>query len=240
MRQIVLISLLIAVALTGVSLSHAIKAKPELYLPASRPESTQEQALGGITCRVVNAQSQPVPGVTVHAYLVPLIKQRPVSGRSDRNGMFTIRGLAVGRYELSVSRKEAGYDDTFDPFYAAGFVRMPEVIVYAGQTVSCGDIHLGPKAGKLVGTLRDAKTKKGVISNTSSMQTRHVILCRLDDPKNCSDASPNRNGDFEILVPPVPFTVKATAPGYEKKDLGPLRLKRGEIRRFDILLTPTN
>jgi len=190
----------------------------------------------GITGGVVNNEGRRVVGARVHAS--PFMGITYV-GYTDRRGVFTIKEVEAGTYTLSVSKEHDGYGDTFDRFYSEGFVKLPKVTVDVGQIVSCGDLHLGPKAGKLVGTLRDATTKKGIVSS-KPMQTRHVILCRLDDPKNCSDASPNRNGDFEILVPPAPFTIEATAPGYEKKDLGSLRLKGGEMRRLDILLTVTN
>lgn len=215
------------------ALGRAEPTQRPLYLSAHHPQ----QETGSITGRVVDAEGKPIYGALVQALPQKGNTGALPRGRTNRRGIFTINKVEVGTYYLSASKKEAGYGDFWNRFYSAGFVEDLEVTVYAGQTVSCGDIRLGPKAGKLVGTLRDATTKKGIVATTSPGQTRHVILCRRNDPKNCFDASPNRNGDFEVLVPPVPFTIEATAPGYEKKDLGPLRLKQGEIRRFDILLT---
>lgn len=231
--SVCLLSLLTVIAL---SFEPAIDAKHAHQ--ASQGQSTNEQGFGEIKGRVINAQGEPVYGAEVYAHSMPLRMGAPSGARSDKNGTFTIRHLRVGRYRISVVKEEARYGWTFSRFYAAGLVQLPEVMVYEGGTVSAGDVRLGPRAGKLVGTLRDAKTRKGIVSLPSPEQARHLILCRLDDPKNCSEASPDKNGHFEILVPPLPVTIEATAPGYEKKDLATLHLKSGEIRRLDILLTP--
>ena len=236
-RLFLLVSLLSLPIVTALIFEWAISAK---HTPrdASNRQLIDDQGVGGIAGRVINAEGGSVYGAQVYAHLLPLRMGAPTGARSDKNGIFTIRNLPIGRYRISVVKEEAIYGWTFRRFYSAGFVELPEVIVYGGQTVSAGDVPLGPKAGKLVGTLRDAKTRRGIVSRTSPEQTRHVILCRLDDPKNCSDANPDKFGHFEILVPPVSLTLEASAPGYELKHLGTLRLKSGEIRRLDIVLSP--
>src|SRR2546423_6233783 len=225
------LSLLTLIAL-GFECAINAKRAPEA---ASQPD---QQSLGGIRGRVVNSAGEPASGAVVyaHAWGSP---SNPRHAIADASGTFSIRELQAGRYRLSVQKEEAGYPWTLRRFYAAGLVEMPEVVVYKGQTISAGDVRLGPKAGKLAGTLRDAKTRRAIVSRTSPEQTRHVILCRVADPKNCIDGNPNVNGNFEILVPPLAFTIEASAPGYAKRSLGPLQLKSGETRRLDIVLHPT-
>ncbi len=235
MRRRFLIFLFIAIGLIAVTASYAINRGFQPYLPAPPPGPIQSTvSLGGISGRVINAEGEPVSGVRVEANPYPLRGGLVRDAGTDAKGIFRIYNLEVGRYKLSVSKEEAGYADTSNHFYAAGFVEMPEVIVYANQTVSWGDIHLGPRAGKLIGSVREAQTKKLIASNDL-----HLNLTRVDDPNNSYRTTPDVNGHFQILVPPIPITFEVTMLGYEKKDLGGLRLKKGEIKRFDILLNPT-
>ncbi len=240
-RPRLLTCLLIALALTAVTAAYAIRRTVD-YRGAitahTNLQKARSQDTGGISGRVVDLDGHTVAYADVEAFTSPPGMGLVPSARSDSDGLFTLEDLEVGKYNLFVSKEESGYPSTWNRFYSAGFVEVSEVIVYAGQTVPWGDVRLGPKAGKLVGTVRDAKTNKAILFS-SPTQPWPLTLCRVDYPKNCAAAFPNKNGDFEALVPPAPFTIETTAPGFEKKDLGPLSLKRGEIRRFDILLTPT-
>jgi hypothetical protein len=66
------------------------------------------------------------------------------------------------------------------------------------------------------------------------------VLSRIEDPLNSYGAGIDINGNFEVLVPPVPFRVQVMATGYETKELGVFSLKSGERKRLDIVLNPSN
>ena len=70
--------------------------------------------------------------------------------------------------------------------------------------------------------------------------TNGFLRRRVDDLNLKNSHGLDADGRFSVLVPAVPFTVEVSAPGYQKKELGSIRLKAGEIKHIDILLTPTN
>lgn len=189
--------------------------------------------MGAITGRVVDSRGRPVSDASVEVDPEPQKMGLIRNSGTNRKGAFIIRDLEVGRYKLYPSKEEAGYANALDHFYSAGLVKISEVTVISGHTVSCGDIHLGPKAGMLIGSFRDATTRKPVVFRSFTP----ITLRRLSEPSNHHNYGTDTEGNFKILVPPVPFIFELTTPGYEKKDLSVLHLKGGEIKRLDILLT---
>lgn len=211
----------------------------------SRPPSVNDpdtlrrspsQEFGGISGRVIDAQGRFVANASVWAWgsgtqvgIVP-------TAHTDSRGIFMFRRLEIGKYSLSVGKDYAGYADTDNRFYSAGFVENPTVLVEAGKTLWCRDVRLGPKAGRLVGTIRDSETGSLIVSIGSAGQNRQLVLRRTEDPNHSYDPGIDINGNFEVLVPPISFTLEVVVAGYEKKNMGILKLKSGETKRLDIVL----
>lgn len=195
------------------------------------------QEFGGISGRVIDAKGRPVAHASVWAWAVrrAWVGMVPSAGTNSR-GIFKFRDLEVGRYSLSAGKDYAGYANTDNRFYSAGFVENPTVLLEAGKTIWCGDVRLGPKAGRLAGTVRDSLTGKPIVSTGSHGQDRQFVLRRTEDPNNSYDPGIDIHGNFEVFVPPIPFTLEVVVAGYEKKNVGTLKLKSGETRRLNIML----
>jgi hypothetical protein len=205
-------------------------------VPTRFPESSPLS--GAISGRVLDSENRPVAGAEVMA-LAPMggLTQ---SAQTNHLGKFVIKDVDVSHnktYALIASKEEAGYGGPLNRFYTGRVVKTPvEVTVRENQTVSCGDLRLGPRGARLIGTIRDAKTN-GPIAVTREVQ---MVLRRTDDLNLTNTHTPDADGQFSFLVPAAPFTVEVSAPRYEKKELGSIRLKAGEIKHLNILLVPTN
>jgi hypothetical protein len=180
---------------------------------------------------VLSPDGQPISGASVYAVKSDFTTGRlPVFPTNDR-GEFTIPNLTPGTYKVSAAKEDDGYPPTDYEFYASNGVNALRIAVYEGQTTSQVVVNLGPKAAKLVGKVIDAATDKLV-------KDVQIIVRRTDNPDNSFTIVPDVNGKIEVLVPPVPFTVEVSAPGYEKRHLASLQLSSGEIKRLDITLHP--
>jgi hypothetical protein len=206
---------------------------------AEARELAKAQKFGSASGRVIDLTGRAVVNADVHALSLPSRMGLVPVAVTNSHGIFIFKRLEIGKYYLTVEKDYAGYADTENRFYSAGFVEKSTIVVKEGETVQCGDLHTGPKAGKLVGTIRDAANNKLILAPPAG-QIRKLLLSRIDDPLNAYDAGISINGDFEVLVPPLPFRVQVMATGYETKDLGVFSLKSGERKRLDILLNPSN
>jgi hypothetical protein len=189
-----------------------------------------------IAGQVFDIEGQPVFNATVLA----LETEHGMGGKvpmayTGKQGKFLFKRLAPGTYVISVEKTEAGYPPTDFPFYSAGFVEVPRITVYEGQTISNVTVRLGPKAAKIVGRVADAITGMTVVPKDVK-----ITLRRVDNADYSYSTGPAVNGKLEILVPPVPVTIEVSARGYEKRNLGSLHLRQGEVKRLDILLRPVN
>ena len=192
------------------------------------------KSFGAITGRVLDAAGQPVLSAEVQALSNSASMGIIPTAHTDKDGRFALGRLPPETYRLSVSKKQDGYAPTDSAFHSAGFLNVPQVTVSEGQTISGIELRLGPRAAKLTGRVTDATTNKRI-----SAKYVQMIFHRVDNPDFYHMAGPDIYGNFRILVPPVPFTVEVTAPGYEKKNLGVLRLRKDEVRRLNISLVPT-
>lgn len=228
-----------------------IQGTKSSYTPSPEPRLSQRPVVsdahtlgqssspefGEISGRVIDAAGRPVANAGLNAWssrmgLVP-------TAFTNSRGVFRFARLAVGKYSLSVGKDYAGYANTENRFYSAGFVENPTVLVEPAKTIWCGDVHLGPKAGRLVGTIRDSATGKPIVSMGAGGQNRQLVLRRTEDPNNSYDPSIDINGKFEVLVPPVSLILEVVVAGYEKRGLGILNVKSGETRHLDIALRAT-
>lgn len=162
---------------------------------------------GVVTGRVLDDSNHPVAGVTVYS----LITDRPPRGRissamTDDQGTFTLTCAEIGRNSIHVAKVDDGYPDTLlTPFMDAKSIVVVDVKHERPSTL---DVRLPPRAGRLSGRLVDAATKK-------SIEGAVVTLCRAESPYDCHPMNANQTATgFSYLIPPVPFTVRASAPGH--------------------------
>jgi hypothetical protein len=231
MRIQLLIGLLITVILIVVGITYAM-------LPSATQSLHIHQAVasysGAIEGRVLDANGKPVSEAEVHVLKSDFTTGKIPTVYTDKEGVFSIKALASATYKISVGRKEDGYAHTDSPFYSVGLITAPQVSVNERQTTSYIVVHLAPKAAKLVGRVVDASTNKPI----KNLQNVQITLRRIDHPDYSHSTGPDLNGQFNILVPPVPITIEVSASGYEKRRLDAPQLRQEEVKRLDISLRP--
>ena len=190
--------LLLSLLLVGVS-----------YAMTSAQDVQQNTALAQISGRVLDGDGKPVRGASVCA------NSRPagisgVCAPSRAGGKFTIHMLKPGlEYIVFASKREDYY-----PFPTPGFYDAPpgtrvKVKLEEGRALQDVEVRLGPKAGRLVGTVINAETNE-------VLKQFRLLACRDDRPEDCIAAgSGDKTGRFNLLVPTVPFSIKISAPGFE-------------------------
>lgn len=213
----------------------SVSRPPSVNDPDTLPRSPS-QGFGGISGRVIDAKGRPVVKAGLNAWSSPARMGLVPAAHTNSRGIFTFKDLEVGKYKISVEKSYAGYADTENRFYSGGFVENPTVVVEKEKTIWCGDVRLGPKSGRLVGTIRDSETGNLIVSIGSAGQNPQLVLRRTEDPNNSYDPGIDIHGNFEVLVPPVSFTLEVVVAGYEKQNMGMLKLKSGETKRLDIVL----
>jgi hypothetical protein len=129
--------------------------------------------------------------------------------KSDIQGSFQFKGLKVGTYTLYVAKEEDGYAPTDSAFHYGSSADAPQVTVNDQQPPQEVVIHLGPKAARLTGRIIDGATNDPVAWDAQ------ITLRRMDNPDFMYATGPNLKGEFNVLVPSAPFTMKVSAPGYE-------------------------
>jgi len=152
-----------------------------------------------ITGKVVDQQNQPVAGARVCA---EVFNGRVPCGVSNPNGEFSIAIDRVGSYLIYAEQLEKGYPPGNLAFYGKLWSELPKVSIDETSPIPPVTIKLGPKAGRLVLTVLDGTTNKPIEKGSAD-------LCRLGEPRSfwsISQAWPK--GQYEILTPEVPFTIK--------------------------------
>ncbi len=131
-------------------------------------------------------------------------------GISDATGRFIIRLEEAGKYELIPAKESEGYISQRLPFYRPSHNSIREVILDDANTDVFVSINLGQKNGLLTGKAIDALTR---------LPIEHIefTLCHADNPQICFRASAkNSEGRFRLFTPPVAFTLRIKADGYEE------------------------
>ncbi|MDT4952832.1 MAG: Carboxypeptidase regulatory-like domain [Acidobacteriota bacterium] len=170
------------------------------------------QNSGVIAGFVLDAGGKPVSGAEVYTYRPTSPMGKLPRAVTNKQGKFLIKDLRPGTYVVAAAKEEDSYPPTDNySFYYASFLEAPQVIVYERQTTSGVMIHFGPRAARLVGHIVDATTNEPI---SPIPQGTQITLRRADNPDNSYSTGPNTRGNFNILVPPVPFTIKVSAPGY--------------------------
>jgi len=203
------------------------------YFTSGRNTEIREGVIQGV---VLNEVGNPLPGAKVHAELKGGAMAKAIRFvESDKNGFFVIDCLEFGTYYVEAMKEEDGYGGMFWSFF--NDKPLPTVQVSAQTRIADVVVSLGPKAGILIGTIRDAVTGKPISAGFDLVQMK-------DRTKSMgSGAAPN----FRVLVPSSKdIEVKVSAPGYDTWVYPgpnfapqPLRMEPGSEARLDILLSPT-
>jgi hypothetical protein len=184
--------------------SNAYSASGSMSINYERPSNS-----GAITGRVLDAQGRGVFEARISAERTDFTTGKLPTTKSDIQGNFQFRDLKVGTYTLYVAKEEDGYAPTDSVFHYGGSMDAPQVTVYEQQASPEVVIHLGSKASRLTGHIVDGATNKPVVWDAQ------ITLSRVDNPGYMYSTGPNLKGEFNVLVPSVPFTMKVSAPGYE-------------------------
>ena len=130
---------------------------------------------------------------------------------TDGNGGFSIPVGRPARYELFPfhENSEGGYFVQFSPVFRHPAVPIVEVVLNETEKTGSAVLTLAPKNGVLVGKSVDGTTGRPI-------ETIHFLFCLSSNPKVCwSTSVKNARGEFKILTPHLPFTLKATADAYD-------------------------
>jgi hypothetical protein len=204
------------------------------FFTSGRSTEIGEGVIQGV---VLDDVGNPLPGAKVHAELkgAPMMKMiRFVE--SDQNGFFVIDRLEFGTYYVEAMKEEDGYGGMFWSFF--NDKPLPTVQISAQARIADVVVSLGPKAGVLTGTIRDAVTGKPIQAGFDLKQVK--------DPNKWMGTSAAAN--FRVLIPSSKeIEVKVSAPGYDTwaypgPNLAPqpLRMEPGSEAHLDILLNPTH
>jgi len=204
------------------------------FLTPAQNTEIREGVIQGV---VLDDVGNPLAGAKVHAELkgIPMAKAiRFVE--SDQNGFFLIDRLEFGSYFVGAMKEEDGYGPSDNSFF--NDKPVPTAQISTQNRFADVVVTLGPKAGILTGTIRDALTGKPIPAGFDLVQAK-------DRSKWMgTSAAPH----FRVLIPSSKeIEVKVLAPGYEAW-LYPdpaipsqvLRLEPGSEIRLNILLKPAH
>ena len=198
------------------------------------------QDVGVIEGQVVDVDGAPVAGVTVSPRYHGAGSFLLAESKTSAEGRFRLESVLPGWVRLTTSKAEDGYPNTswtgmFDP----NDPEPPEVFVRAGETTSGVLVRLGPKCGKVTGTILDASTGKPLL-------TARLRLAREDTREDLT-MGPDENGAFLFALPDLDYTLEVTAPHFESwrsdKDaeqipVQHIRVSQGDVLRLKIALDP--
>ena len=195
---------------------------------------------GSIKGTVINEHGDTVKGARAYAVPVgePMLGKVPQS-ETDETGHFTIAHLRWGQYSLSASKEEEDYPDLSTAFYAGFGAKLLTVTLESSHPSETATIRLGPKAGVLVGTVRDAVTGNAV--------NPCAEFRRVSEPNNFLMGTGLINAKYRVLIPSnVDVTLKVWLAGYKPwyypstngSETSPLRLRPAEEKKLEIQLYP--
>jgi hypothetical protein len=168
---------------------------------------------GAIEGRVVDIDDRTVAGVSV--YIVTLEHPLPAGPRppsqtvtrSDDEGRFYIGSVTPGRYSIEYAKEEEGYPDTAHLHFLDPSA-VPQVQVRENEVARGVEIHLGPKAARLIGKILDGKTLEPV-------ENGQLWVYQATARTQYFSSQTTPEGRFELTMAPVSVTIKASASGYE-------------------------
>ena len=174
--------------------------------------SDNQGQYGAVKGRVVDEHDQPVSNVSVSARpddLKPHIGRIPMT-TTDEQGVFILDYVPEGYVTLDTSKQEDGYPNTaWGAIVDCDRATLPQVAVAAGQVSNGVVIRLGPKVGRVIGTVVDQATGQPVTS-------ARWKLWRGDVPEVWVSSSVGEHGEFAVALPGCPYIVEVTAPTFKQ------------------------
>jgi len=196
------------------------------------------QPSGSIRGTVINEKGLPVQAARVEVDPLggPPRSDLVREAETDKDGRFSIVNLELQAYKVFAMKESDGYPDTSFAFYSNHI--FPTVTLTATAPGVDMVLKIGPPAGVIKGTVRDASTGKPVNAG--------FVLRRASDPDNWVSLS--QPAEFRVLVPPaMDIIVEVSAQGFRTWYYGgmsdplkrsALRLASSEETKLDVELQP--
>lgn len=222
----------------GVLLS-VVTAFARMQLGSVREEhaSQSRERFGTVEGQVVTREGRPVANATVYAF------QHGGSPLAFTNteGKFALTNLSAGKHLIIAHKESDGYPNLVWTFYSEAYGNEGKLVVNveANKTVQGATVQLGPKAGRLLIRVIDAKTRRAIRDVSLELNHKGKPNTRFEPGMT------NLNGEFNTLIPPSrPINVVIKAPGYKtwryvnrgSADRDALRLRPGASKEMTVEL----
>jgi hypothetical protein len=212
-----------------------------LFTPSSRKAVAKaKDDRGQIAGFVTYEDEKPVKGATVYAVPLgrPMVAILP-HAETDETGHYAIpiSRSWFGKFAVAAKKEDENFPDMSDQFYSDGHFQTTTLTTkHPSQSIF---IRLGPKAGVLTGTVRDAITGA----------TLYPCLELKRANGNFLSGSGLIKANFLVLIPSeTEVSVKMWLDGYkpwyypgtdEESRSAPMRLRPNEQKTLGILLQPS-
>jgi hypothetical protein len=198
---------------------------------------------GAVEGVVLDSSGHPVQHASVYyQYMEEPSQVRDGQVETDCSGQFVIDHVLPRRIEIRARKESVFYTDTLLGSYAQpNEPEFPQVQVVADESVKGVIVRLGRQGGLLRVRVLDADTK-GPLGGIG------YRLCRTDNLRGLSScAAGGKPGEFHLVVPSAPITLKIGADNYEDwnyRDEGTgsplLQLDPGEAKSLTVYLKRKN
>jgi hypothetical protein len=204
-----------------------------------KSENQSKKGYGMIEGQVVTMEGVPVANATVYAFEYG----RSLINITDVQGKFTLTHVPVGEHRIIAYKEGDGFPNLLWSFYSEAYKReeFPTINVEENQPVRGVIVRLGPKAGRLLIRVIDAKTRQPI-------RDASVALNHKGKPKTLFRSGTTMpDSKFDLLIPPsIPINVVISAPGYktwrfvnaESVDRDAVRVQSGSSRKIIVELRP--
>jgi hypothetical protein len=193
-------------------------------LCATKLQTAEDAVVNGL---VVTSDGQEVPSAQVTA--IPVTASGQVGHlnwtNTNGHGQFQLV-LKPGQYQIRAKAEAEGYPDPTALFSVDPSARFPTIAV-AQSDISGVRVVLGVKGGVLIGETLDRQSHDAIAHSK-------VILRDVRNPDAFVELTSDGHGHFQFTVPNKPFTILATAAGYQAVQFmngKPITLSAGEQRK---------
>ncbi len=216
----------------------AIAALCVATIGQSTPRTAAPYSIAGY---VLDVEENFVLDAEVHAALVDRSGFESTA-YTDWRG-FTLKNPGPGIYRMYASKGNEGYSSISRALWDLNPEAIPQVTLDEQSHSQFVVIPLVPRAAKLV--VRIVSKEAG-----QQVEKAQLVLHRQDKLNYSHTTVPNQGekGEFNLLVPPLPLCLEASAPGFEssyykvdgsKERCNGLRLAPGEVKEVTITLQPS-
>ncbi len=217
--------------------SHRLFLIPAFFFLTNPIAPAQTAKTYLITGRVHDELNRGVDRVTICAVPEDYAQTRNATCTlSDAAGYFVIRTESVVLHRIFPEKSGDGYEFQRPLFYRNPSISIIAVMPTEANTAAPIQVPLGPKNGAIIGRSVDTDTGKRI-------ESVRFLLCQAANPLVCwSFSAKSTAGNFRFLAAHVPFTLKATAAGYEDwwglngDDKNPISVAAGDTLNLELNL----